>query len=564
MHLPEVDARLAGHEGDWTFVGDPSWTEDRLGVMYPPVWSNPRFDADPALVPDHYAHPLAREDYAFLSAHPLSDTDVSVDFWCPYGSVVHGGIVFRAVDSARCCVLDLADLGRKGQAYELSLWAQDGSGFRRELAKGTAPHSIVSERIVQRGARTREDWVASSPDWVTVRVQASGTFHRVSMDGAIVFEVRDGSCPVGCVGLVARGAVKFRNLKVRGVPADRQPPWSRHEGELPRFFLPGGEQPEGFNAYPAVCRTADGAVCVAWSHAPKGCGPGKAIVLSISRDEARTWSRPRPIYAPAGRDCHPSSLFAHADGGLSCLLGAASAEAGPTSWSTQVIVSRDGGRTWSTAEEFRAGGRPLPAGTHLYSPALRLADGTVVMCGYETRTVPGGSSESNAERLDRSLLFRSRDDGRTWEAPTLLDAGNDDHNECMVAEVAPNRLVAFMRTLRATYLWTSTSEDGGGTWEPLAQTTVSAECPMLLRHSSGVLLLGSRGCGTFLNLSRDQGRTWSRRFRVSPASAMMGMVEMGDGSILIVMHEGYRIPGLVRAQLFRLTPAGPAPAEAAT
>jgi hypothetical protein len=30
------------------------------------------------------------------------------------------------------------------------------------------------------------------------------------------------------------------------------------------------------------------------------------------------------------------------------------------------------------------------------------------------------------------------------------------------------------------------------------------------------------------------------------------------------MHEGYRVPGLVRAQLFRLTPTGPAPAEAAT
>jgi photosystem II stability/assembly factor-like uncharacterized protein len=313
-----------------------------------------------------------------------------------------------------------------------------------------------------------------------------------------------------------------------------------------------------------VCRTGDGAVCVAWSHAPKGSGPGKAIVFTVSRDGARTWSRPRPIYAPAGRDCHPSSLFAHADGGLSCFLGAAAVEAGRTAWSTLVTRSRDGGATWSPAEELRAGGRPLPEGTHLYSPALRLGDGTVVMCGYETRTVAGGSSESNAERLDRSLLFRSHDDGVSWEAPAYFDPDNDDHNECMVAEVAPGHLVAFMRTLRATSLWTSSSEDGGRTWKPLVQTTESAECPMLLRHSSGALLLGSRGYGTFLSLSRDRGRTWSRRYRISPASAMMGMVEMGDGSVLIVMHEGYRIPGLVRAQLFRVTPAGPVPAEAAT
>lgn len=561
MHLPEVDARLAGRERAWTFIGDPSWKEDRLGIVSPPVWSNPRFDPDPTRVPDHYAHPLAREDFAFLSSRPLADTDASVEYWCPYGAVVHGGLVFRAMDSARCYVLDLADLGRKGQAYELSLWAQDASGYRREIANGTAPHSVVSERIVQRGARTREDWIASSPDWATVRVEASGTFIRVSMDGAVVFELRDGTFPVGCVGLVARGAVRFRNLRVGGEPAALPQPWTVHAGELPRFFLPGGEQPEGFNAYPVVCRTAGGDVCVAWAHQPTASPSGKRLLFTISSDGARTWSRPREIFRVPGRECYPSSLFAHADGGLSCLLGVSSEDG--SAWSTYVIRSRDGGASWSAAEEFRAGGRPLGPGVNLYSGALRLADGSVVMCGYEGRTVPGGSTQSNAERLDRSLLFRSRDDGVSWEAPSYFDAGNDDHNECTVAEVAPGRMVAFMRTLRAAHLWTSRSDDGGRTWTPLAQTTQSAECPVLLRHSSGALLLGSRGYGTFLSLSRDQGRTWSRRWRISPASAMMGMVEMGDGSVLIAMHEGYRIPGAVRAQLFRLADSGPVPAEAA-
>ena len=130
-----------------------------------------------------------------------------------------------------------------------------------------------------------------------------------------------------------------------------------------------------------------------------------------------------------------------------------------------------------------------------------------------------------------------------------------------MAEVAPGRLVAFMRTLRARYMWKSASEDGGYTWSPLTQSDISAECPCLLAHSSGTLILGSRGAGTFLRLSRDGGRTWGDTWRMSPASAMMGMVEMADGRVLNVMHEGYRVPGHVRGQLFRVTTEGPVAVE---
>ena len=88
------------------------------------------------------------------------------------------------------------------------------------------------------------------------------------------------------------------------------------------------------------------------------------------------------------------------------------------------------------------------------------------------------------------------------------------------------------------------------------QSDLSAECPWLLAHSSGTLLLCSRGAGTFLQTSRDGGRTWGETFRISPASAMIGMVEMEDGQVMVAMHEGYRIPGYIRGQFFRVTPEG--------
>ena len=103
----------------------------------------------------------------------------------------------------------------------------------------------------------------------------------------------------------------------------------------------------------------------------------------------------------------------------------------------------------------------------------------------------------------------------------------------------------------------SRSTDNGRTWAPLAQTDIGAECPCLLVHSSGALVLGSRGLGTFLRLSRDGGRTWGETWRVSPMSAMMGMVELDDGRILLIGHEGYRTPGSIRGQFIELTPEGP-------
>ena len=558
MYFTHLNAQMTGCRENWTFIGNPDWTENHEGIIHPPVWSYADFDPDPSSVPNLYAHELAREDYALLTCEALDDTDVSVEYKCPYGSVIHGGIVFRAMDSARCYVLDLTDLGRKGQAYELTLWLQDGTGVRRRLASARMPHSVVPDRIVQGGVRTRADWDCSSPDWVRIRVQASGTFIRVSMDGQIAFELRDETCPVGYVGLVARGSVFFRDLQVEGIPEELPGPWSAHEGELPRFFYPGETQPEGFNAYPVVCRSEEGLTLVAWSHNPRSGDSAPSVVLARSENEGLNWSRPKSIFSRTGYYCAPTSIFAHRDGALSCLVGfAESEESGSVA---RVLRSVDGGRNWTEEGELTVAGRPLSnlPYTHPYSPMQRLSDGTVVMCAYEADTSRG---DDNSRRRDRSLLLRSEDDGITWNEPIYFEPDNFDHNECMVAEVEPDRLVAFMRTLRATCMWTSRSEDGGRTWEPLAPSDISAECPCLLAHRSGALVLGSRGVGTFLQMSWNGGQTWGETFRLSPASAMMGMVEMDDGRVLVIMHEGYRVPGYIRGQFFRVTPEGPLASE---
>ena len=149
MFLQHLNAHLIRNEDSWTFIGVPGWQQTQDNVIYPPVWSYPNFDPDPTRIPSPYAHELAREDFAFLTSQPLDDTDISIAYKCPYGSVIHGGIVFRAMDSARFYVVDVVELGRKAQAYELTLWIQDQYGYRRELARGLVPHSVVPDRILQ-------------------------------------------------------------------------------------------------------------------------------------------------------------------------------------------------------------------------------------------------------------------------------------------------------------------------------------------------------------------------------------------------------------------------------
>jgi len=266
------------------------------------------------------------------------------------------------------------------------------------------------------------------------------------------------------------------------------------------------------------------------------------------------------VFGRKGFRCSTYALFAHRDGGISCLVGARRDDAQPERL-TMIMRSSDGGESWSEPEPFLVVGRALDESQNLYSPMQRLSDGTVVFCGYEGKTQPGGDVDINAERLDRSLFFRSTDDGVTWEEPVYFDEDNYEHNECMVAETEPGKLVAFMRTLAAPFMWTSRSEDFGRTWTPLVQSNVSGECPYLLRHSSGALVMSSRGYGTFVKLSFDDGESWTKEWRISPASAMVGMTEVGDGRILIVMHEGYRSPGHIRGQFFRVTPEGPVAAE---
>src|SRR5262245_44725055 len=105
-------------------------------------------------------------------------------------------------------------------------------------------------------------------------------------------------------------------------------------------------------------------------------------------------------------------------------------------------------------------------------------------------------------------------------------------------------------------MWMSESRDKGVTWSRQMPSSCTGSCPYLLRHSSGVLIMGSRGNGVFMKTSADDGKTWSPETRISLCSGMMGMTEMKDSRVLVVFHEAYRTPTRVRAQYIQVSKEG--------
>jgi len=48
MYSTSADTRMSGNINNWMFFGDgngdAAWKQDHTEIIYPPVWSNSRFD----------------------------------------------------------------------------------------------------------------------------------------------------------------------------------------------------------------------------------------------------------------------------------------------------------------------------------------------------------------------------------------------------------------------------------------------------------------------------------------------------------------------------------------
>jgi sialidase-1 len=263
--------------------------------------------------------------------------------------------------------------------------------------------------------------------------------------------------------------------------------------------------------------------------APTG---GRAMVTR-SRDEGKTWSKPETLIDTPADDRHPAFLELR-DGTVLCCFFTYAGEpengdfARDPERATRVnlIRSFDGGRTWEK--------KPRVLKTPFVSdetdgPMVRLRDGSALLA-IDGRPASGPP--------DQAGIFRSTDRGRRWK---LLSTFGTDHDlsELNVAELPGGRLVMLARA-EGDIAW---SDDHGHTWTPPVTFGMRMYAPSLyvLRDGTLVCLHGSYAPGhggLRVIFSTDGGETWTapakdHGFLVDNAYGYGKAMELPDGSLFI-------------------------------
>lgn len=304
-------------------------------------------------------------------------------------------------------------------------------------------------------------------------------------------------------------------------------------GESTQLVCSGADA-GGYAAFPDICRLQNGEIlCVFYSgyghvSLPKAEWPKGGRIMAVrSRDEGKTWSAPAVIIDTT-RDDRDPSVVQLKDGTLLCNWFSYEGENKGTN-SIRVLLSRstDGGATWGTPYALEV---DIPYWLACSSPARQLADGSLIL-GLYHESVDGKTAFGST--------IKSYDGGKTWadfqtigeNNPVRLDAETD------VIALKDGRLLAALRSSSAN-LFFSFSPDQGKTWEPVQDAGFKGHCPYLLRHSSGLLLLGLRIPGSSVYWSSDEAKTWQGPLQVDTrVGAYPSLLETKDGQVLFVYYE---------------------------
>ena len=283
-------------------------------------------------------------------------------------------------------------------------------------------------------------------------------------------------------------------LDLRQLPAASEVYLCHDEGYFPVLINPQGEE------ILAVLRGGAGHVGIT----------GRLDAVR-SLDGGKTWEAPIVIVDTEVDDRNPAVGQAP-DGTVILAYHAQGSYNEDGSWSRdlrrvqmRVTRSHDGGATWETSQPLDY----APMEKHsAYGRICTLTDGTMLLPIY------GGAIEETEGTGDCAYILRSRDNGQTWEEPTLIAAG---YNETGLIVLPDGDLVAAMRSGdQRARLSVSRSVDAGVTWTEPIPVTNDREHPAdltLLSNGWVILFFGVRhepfGVGALV--SKDSGRTWDER-----------------------------------------------------
>lgn len=225
----------------------------------------------------------------------------------------------------------------------------------------------------------------------------------------------------------------------------------------------------------------------------------KDVAIWFSRREGARWSAPRKVAVAPDVPCWNPVLHRSRGGELLLFYKAGPS---PETWTGFLQRSRDGGDTWSMPEQ-------LPAGIlgPIKNKPFELADGTLV-CG----------SSVESYRAWGCWVERTSDSGITWSKHGPINLPDHLYGSIQptIFGTPDGRLAMLCRTRDVHRIVRATSNDGGRTWTPLAETELPQNNSGLdatrLTDGRVVLIYNHTAAGrTPLNIgvSGDLGVTWT-------------------------------------------------------
>ncbi len=407
-------------------------------------------------------------------------------------------------------------------------------------------------------------------EWHRVEVRLDAGRVEVEIDGRKALTASGVEAGPGRFGFyVSDGRAEVRGASFEGRPARLDPPWRDVRRPSRNVVVASDAGAGGYQAFPDVrLRSTGEMLCVFYAgfdhvslpgFAPEGKLPPECprcgrVCLVRSADLGRTWSGAEVVVDGPLDDRDPS-IAELPDGTLLVTFFSLAPGPGGSGYrfvSSNLVRSRDGGRTWGEPER-------LFADWAVSSPVRLLSDGRLALPVYYVgeEKSPGGAHGG---------VSFSRDGGKSWprpvpvgkDGPFALDAEPD------LVELPGGRLLLALRPVMAL----SSSDDGGATWSRPADIGFAAHCPYFLRLRSGVLLLAHRLPGTSLHYSLDDGKSWSANVPIDPAGgAYPSLCELPpgkgfpEGTAFVVWYEegpGSRILGRwLRADASGVSPVKP-------
>ena len=295
--------------------------------------------------------------------------------------------------------------------------------------------------------------------------------------------------------------------------------------------------------FPVLTRLQDGSLFVVYRTGDFHVGERGRLETSVSLDGGETWSAGQPV-THGGPDARNPALIQTSDGTILISYIRAAYRNGEfirnDGYDTVYLVrSEDGGETWSEPIVVDTSG----IDSIQYSPfgrMVELPDGTILMNLY-VGDRDGGEMTS--------WVIRSRDGGRTWSDPSVVQQGGD---ETALIRLSSGKLLVAVRNTPAErggpYLNVTESTDGGYTWSGPQRVTGLTQIPGdLLQLGNGNVLLtfGHRTSpfGVHALVSRDRGKTWDRDNQITLVADCVradcgypSSVRLDDGTIFTAYY----------------------------